>query len=94
MRPLAFLPLMWYHVDDERGLELLRLRGGYMDYRRKKCTVRCEDCEFYRYDEELDLYSCEQNLDEDEVERMSYGGSSECPYFRFFDEYKSTQRQN
>lgn len=64
-----------------------------MDYRCKKHAVRCEDCEFYRYDEELDLYSCEQNLDEDEVEHMSYGGSRECPYFRFFDEYKSAQRQ-
>ena len=76
------------------GMTPIYNKGGrQMDYRCKKHAVRCEDCEFYRYDEELDLYSCEQNLDQDEVEHMSFGGSSECPYFRFYDEYKSTQRQ-
>lgn len=67
--------------------------GTLMEYRLKKCTVRCEDCEFYQYDPELDIYSCQQNLDQDEAERMSYGGSSECPFFRFYDEYQSTRRQ-
>ena len=64
-----------------------------MEYRQKKRPARCEDCEFYQYDPELDLYSCGQNLDQDELARMSYGGVSECPFFRFYDDFQSTRRQ-
>ncbi len=64
-----------------------------MEYRTCRRTANCEECEFYSYDEETDTYTCQQNLDQDEIERLSYGGARECPYFRYYDEYKSTHRQ-
>lgn len=54
---------------------------------------RCEDCEFYDYDEELDAYVCEVSLDEDEMVSFMSGNTGRCPYFRFYDEYKSVHKQ-
>ena len=65
-----------------------------MDYRHAKRVARCEDCEFYNYDEDLDAYYCSNNLDQDEMARFCSGYTAECPYFRFYDEYQSTRRQN
>lgn len=64
-----------------------------MDYRKLKREARCEECEFYDYDEEYDTYTCHMNLDEDEFARLSGGYSKGCPYFRYYDEYKSTNNQ-
>lgn len=64
-----------------------------MDYRNCKRAARCEDCEFYDYDDELDTYYCRNNLDQDEMARFSAGQTTDCPYFRFYDEYQSTRRQ-
>ena len=33
----------------------------------KKRESSCEDCVFYDYDEDWDTYSCQMNLDEDEM---------------------------
>ena len=65
-----------------------------MEKMKTRRAVRCEDCEFYDYDEATDEYACMMSLDEDESERTLRGGSRECPYFRFYDEYKSVQKQN
>ena len=54
---------------------------------------RCEDCEFYDYDEELDAYVCDVALDEDEMAQFVQGCTGRCPYFRFYDEYKSVHKQ-
>ncbi len=64
-----------------------------MDYRTYRRAAKCEECEFYSYDEETETYTCTQNLDMDEMERFSYGSTRDCPYFRYYDEYKSTHRQ-
>lgn len=53
----------------------------------------CESCVFYDYDEEYDCYACQMNLDEDEMVRYLSGYTSHCPYYRFYDEYKSVQKQ-
>ena len=55
---------------------------------------RCEECEFYDYDENLDTYSCDMKLDEDEFADFMLGNTSRCPYFRYYDEYKSVSKQN
>ncbi|MCD7746956.1 MAG: DUF6472 family protein [Firmicutes bacterium] len=65
-----------------------------MEKQMKKRAVRCEDCEWYDFDEETEEYGCMITLDEDESERVGRAGSRECPYFRFYDEYKSVQKQN
>ena len=55
---------------------------------------RCEDCVFYDYDEDWDSYVCTVNLDEDEMVRFLSGRTASCPYYRYYDEYKSVQKQN
>jgi hypothetical protein len=53
----------------------------------------CESCVFYDYDEEYDSYVCTVNLDEDEMVSFLTGRSRACPYYRFYDEYKSVNKQ-
>ncbi len=55
----------------------------------KKQPTNCESCEFYDWDEDMDAYVCTMNLDEDEMVRFLQGHNASCPYYRFFDEYKS-----
>ena len=55
---------------------------------------RCEECEFYDYDELTDTYSCQVALDEDELAEFVSGQTGRCPYFRFYDEYKMVRKQN
>ena len=60
----------------------------------KKQMGSCESCEFYDYDEEMDAYVCTQQLDQDEMGDFLGRNTSGCPYYRFYDEYKSVQKQN
>ena len=39
----------------------------------------CEECVWYDYDDELDAYVCEAELDEDEMERFLRGGTRAVP---------------
>ena len=54
----------------------------------------CESCEYYDYDEEYGDDICTQSLDEDELLLFRRDGVKSCPYFKFYDEYKSVQKQN
>lgn len=56
-------------------------------------ATRCEDCEFYDYDEDMDAYVCTVALDEDEMAEFVAGHTGRCPYYRFYDEYKSVHKQ-
>lgn len=58
-----------------------------------KHAASCESCEFYEYDEYTDSYSCNMRLDEDEMAGFLSGNTRTCPYYRFYDEYKSVQKQ-
>lgn len=58
-----------------------------------KKPANCESCEFYQYDDYLDAYTCTLNLDEDEMANFIAGITRECKYYRFYDEYKSVQKQ-
>ena len=60
----------------------------------KRQVGNCESCEFYDYDEEYDCYACQMSLDEDEMVRYLSGHTTHCPYYRFYDEYKSVRKQN
>lgn len=57
--------------------------------KKKKVSGSCDTCEFYDYDEYTDSYFCRVNLDEDDMVNFLKGSTSSCPYYRFFDEYKS-----
>ena len=48
---------------------------------------------FYDYDEECDAYYCKMSLDEDEMASYVSGYTRDCKYYRFYDEYKSVQKQ-
>ncbi len=52
----------------------------------------CTTCEYFVWDEFLGENVCGANLDEDEYYRMV--SSSRCPFYKFYDEYKTVQRQN
>lgn len=56
-------------------------------------TGRCDSCEFYDYDEEWEEYLCTLSLDEDEMIRFLSGDTGRCPYYRYYDEYKSVHKQ-
>ena len=58
-----------------------------------KHKASCESCEFYQYDEYTDDYSCTLSLDEDEMSDFLGALTGECHYYRFYDEYKSVQKQ-
>ena len=54
---------------------------------------KCEDCFHYDYDEELDSYVCEMDLDEDEMAHFMQDTYYHCPYFQMGDEYKIVRKQ-
>lgn len=61
---------------------------------KKASPAMCETCEFYDFDEYLDAYICNMKLDEDEMLSFISGNEKGCPYYRFYDEYKSVAKQN
>ncbi|MBQ8140531.1 MAG: hypothetical protein IJ038_02415 [Clostridia bacterium] len=56
-------------------------------------TANCESCVFYDYDEYLEANVCTVNLDQDEMSGFLSGRTRQCPYYRFYDEYKSVHKQ-
>lgn len=60
----------------------------------KRPDGKCEDCVYYDYDEDYEEDVCTLSLDEDEMVRFMTGKHKGCPYYKFYDEYKSVQKQN
>ena len=60
---------------------------------RKPVPPSCDCCMYYDCDEEGDYY-CMMDFDQDEYARFALAGHAHCPYFRFYDEYKSVAKQN
>lgn len=58
----------------------------------KKKTANCE-CSNYVYDEEYGYYTCDVDLDEDEMGRFMTNTFQNCPYFQMNDEYKIVRKQ-
>ena len=59
-----------------------------------KKVTQCECCAYYYYGEEYECYSCDINLDEDEMARFLSCKDFECPYYNPYDEYKIVRKQN
>ena len=57
-------------------------------------AVNCEYCVNYSYDDDYECYTCEVNLDEDEMEKFLTDTFRDCPYYLMYDEYKIVQKQN
>ena len=64
-----------------------------MNHQEKNAASNCESCEFYDYDEYLDAYVCSVSLDEDEMVNFLGKNTKGCPYYRYYDEYKSVHKQ-
>ena len=58
-----------------------------------KNAANCESCVFFDYDEDLEANVCTVNLDQDEMGGFLSGRTKQCPYYRFYDEYKSVHKQ-
>ena len=64
------------------------------DTRESGRVSRCDDCEFFVYDEDYEEYVCDMSLDEDEMAEFMAGRTSRCPYYRHYDEYEVVRKQN
>ena len=64
-----------------------------MQKKAKDRITNCESCVYYDYNEEWDCYECSVNMDQDDLSAFRIGGAITCPYYRFYDEYKSVQKQ-
>mgnify|MGYP001385392776 CR=1 FL=1 len=53
----------------------------------------CEECSNYIFDEEMEEYICDVELDEDELGRFLSDSRYECPYYRNGDDYKIVRKQ-
>ncbi len=58
-----------------------------------KTVTNCESCVYYNYDDNTDMYSCEVNLDEDEMYKFLSSSYESCPYYQYYDEYKIAKKQ-
>ena len=63
------------------------------DLKRNKFVVsNCDECMYYDYMDDSDEKSCQMHLDEDDREKYLRGQTATCPYYRYYNEYKSVQR--
>ncbi|MCM1499139.1 MAG: DUF6472 family protein [Clostridium sp.] len=53
----------------------------------------CEQCVHYVYDEDWECYSCDVNLDEDDMVKFLQGRNTGCSFFRLDDEYGVVRHQ-
>lgn len=60
---------------------------------KKTAQSGCESCMNYEYDEDYECYTCQMNLDEDEMARFLTERHFACPYYRFGDEYTIVRKQ-
>lgn len=59
----------------------------------KSQVTNCDCCNNYIYDEDYECYTCDMNLDEDEMVRFLSGNYRECPYYQQADEYLVVRKQ-
>lgn len=53
----------------------------------------CDSCVYYVYDEEDESYSCDIDMDEDDMVKLMSYSRSECPYYKADDEYRVVRHQ-
>ena len=55
--------------------------------------MECETCAYYVYDEDLEEYLCEADMDQDDYQRLQYSGFKGCRFWRNGDEYAVVRHQ-
>ena len=53
----------------------------------------CEYCNNLVYDEEMEEYVCDVDMDEDDYARLLSSSYRNCPYYQSTDEYKVVRHQ-
>ncbi len=53
----------------------------------------CDTCAYYQYDEDMEGYVCDMDMDEDDWCRIMSSPHSACPYYRNGDEYAVVRHQ-
>ena len=59
----------------------------------KKPISNCEQCNNFVYDEDYECYTCDMDLDEDEMARFLSDTYRDCPYYQPGDEYLIVRHQ-
>ena len=60
---------------------------------RQRPQGNCEQCNNCVYDEDYECYTCEMDLDEDEMARFLADEYRDCPYYVPGDEYLVVRKQ-
>ena len=55
--------------------------------------ISCDYCNNLVYDEEMEEYVCDVNMDEDDYARQLQNPTASCPYFSYGDEYRIARKQ-
>ena len=55
--------------------------------------ICCDDCAWFMYDDEEDMWYCTVDMDEDDYGSLVRHGYRSCPYYRNGDEYKLVRHQ-
>ena len=64
------------------------------DKKKKVKSTPCESCAYYDVIDEDGTLGCTIDIDEDDAYREKADSRSVCTYYKFYDEYKSVQKQN
>ena len=59
----------------------------------KNSTGRCEECAYFVFDEDMESYVCDIDMDEDDYMRLMTDSHYTCPYYRNGDEYAVVRHQ-
>lgn len=62
--------------------------------KQKQTSSPCETCAYYDVIYDDGTLGCTIDIDEDDTYRERSGIARACPYYKFYDEYKSVQKQN
>lgn len=54
---------------------------------------QCESCAYYEFDDEANCCVCTMNLDEDEMQHFLSQQTTNCGYYKFFNEYDLAKKQ-
>lgn len=60
----------------------------------QKQQTACDTCAYLIYDDEIEDYICDIDMDEDDFGRMMNDSRFRCPYYRNGDEYAVVRKQN
>ena len=61
---------------------------------KKPRPTPCETCVYYDVIDEAGTLGCTVDIDEDDAYRERADFRDTCHYYKFYDEYKSVQKQN